>query len=75
MYVVADDEHHLGLFDVAPESPGHLIRLFEGDLSHKKKERKALKPDIESLVYIPTLLPVQGDGREGGNLGMLDAFI
>jgi hypothetical protein len=66
LYVVADDEHHLGVFDLAPERPGQLIRLFEGDLPDKKKKRKALKPDIESLVHIPTLLSFQDDARDGG---------
>lgn len=53
LYVVADDELHLGVFSVDPETPGELIRLLPGDLPETIIERKALKPDLEALVLLP----------------------
>ncbi len=32
LFVVADDELHLGLFDLGDPAPGRLVRLFEGSL-------------------------------------------
>ena len=37
IYVVADDELHLGVFARAPSEPGHLIRLFDGELARFQK--------------------------------------
>jgi hypothetical protein len=51
--MVADDEHHLALFDRADDSPGRLLRLLPGDLPRKKKKRKAVKPDFEILLALP----------------------
>jgi hypothetical protein len=55
LYVVADDEHHLGVFlaNTADRTPGDLIRLFEGKLPEKTKKRKAEKPDLETLTILP----------------------
>jgi hypothetical protein len=55
LYVVADDEHHLGVFsaNTADRAPGDLIRLFEGKLPEKTKKRKAGKPDLETLTVLP----------------------
>ncbi len=53
LYVVADDEHHLGVFPVAAETPGVLLRLFAGDLPVKPRARKKAKPDLEALVHLP----------------------
>ena len=53
LYVVADDELHLGVFPAAGDAPGHLIRLFEGALPASKAERKKLKPDLETLMKLP----------------------
>lgn len=55
LYVVADDELHLGVFPAVGEAPGHLLRLFDGDLPTDKAERKALKPDLESLALLPAM--------------------
>jgi hypothetical protein len=56
LYVVADDEHYLAMFDaIALQAPGRLIRLFEGDLPEVMEQRKALKPDLEALTLLPTL--------------------
>jgi len=51
-YVVADDEHHLGVFDDAT-SPGCLHRLIEGDLPFDVAKRKARKADLETLAFVP----------------------
>ena len=53
LYVVADDENHLGIFSVTQGSAGHLLRLFAGDLPDDTKERKAVKPDLEALTLLP----------------------
>ena len=58
LYVVADDELHLGVFeDTAatgmPPEPGALVRMLEGDLPIDAVERKAAKPDFETLVHLP----------------------
>ncbi len=54
LYVVADDEHHLGVFSADHALPGELVRLFDGTLPDKTKKRKAQKPDLETLLVIPT---------------------
>ena len=54
LYVVADDEHHLGVFSVDHALPGELVRLFDGTLPDKFKKRKAQKPDLETLLLLPT---------------------
>ncbi|MGF6178691.1 DUF6929 family protein [Ensifer sp. 4252] len=53
MYVVADDELHLGVFSVADRKPGHLIRVFDGVLPGSKAARKRQKPDLEALAFLP----------------------
>ncbi|CAM8664565.1 hypothetical protein MCEMSEM18_01300 [Comamonadaceae bacterium] len=56
LYVVADDEVHLGVFDSsAMHAPGALLRLLEGDLPHDKGARKKAKPDLETLAQLPPL--------------------
>lgn len=55
-YVVADDELHLGVFPVAGDAPGTLLRLFDGQLPLPTKERKQLKPDFEALALLPPFL-------------------
>jgi hypothetical protein len=54
LYVVADDELQLGVFDCDGDALGTLVRLFEGDLPLTKRERKASKPDFEALCCLPT---------------------
>ena len=53
LYVVADDELHLGVFPVSGDSKGELVRILPGELPGPKAERKRLKPDFESLVTLP----------------------
>ncbi|MFL5053580.1 MAG: DUF6929 family protein [Xanthobacteraceae bacterium] len=64
IYVVADDEVHLGVFPAVGSEPGRLIRLFDGALPDSKRKRKKQKPDLEAL----TLLPAFGDYRHGALL-------
>ncbi len=54
MYVVADDEHHFGVF-VANDHrlAGKLLRVRSGELPSEKEARKRRKPDFESLVVLP----------------------
>lgn len=51
LYVVADDEHHLGVF--RREGPGTLLKLIDGELPTEAKTRKKAKPDFEALVRLP----------------------
>lgn len=65
LFVVADDELHLGLFEdtVAagtPPAPGHLLPLLEGDLPRDAVQRKKAKPDFEALAHLP---PMPGCAR------------
>jgi hypothetical protein len=53
LYVVADDELHLGVFPAAGNSPGTLIRMLDGELPDSADARKKLKPDFEALVSLP----------------------
>jgi hypothetical protein len=53
LYVVADDELHLGVFRTTGRDPGELVRLFEGVLPSLKAERKKEKPDLEALMLLP----------------------
>lgn len=55
MYVVADDEHHLGVFQKDSQAPGDLFRLIDGELPSGKKDRKKHKPDFEVLLRLPPL--------------------
>ena len=66
IYVVADDELHLGVFRSGTGAPGHLIRLFDGELPDKPKARKKQKPDCEAL----TLLPAYNDYPYGALLAL-----
>jgi hypothetical protein len=53
-YIVADDELHLGVFRAGSDAPLELVRLFAGDLPEAAAVRKALKPDLESLLLLPS---------------------
>lgn len=53
-YVVADDEHHVGVFSSNDHRrAGHLLRLRRGSLPLDKKARKRRKPDFEALLVLP----------------------
>ncbi len=53
VYVVADDELHLGVFPRSGLAPGQLLPLFAGELPHEPKQRKKHKPDLEALTLLP----------------------
>jgi hypothetical protein len=53
IYIVADDELHLGVFSAGGSEPGYLLRLFSGDLPVSKAERKRQKPDLEAIAFVP----------------------
>lgn len=53
LYVVADDELHLGVFDLDAPAGGSTTRLFPGELPDDAKARKKRKPDLEALVRLP----------------------
>ena len=53
LYVIADDELHLGMFRARGRDPGTLVELHAGDLPLSRKERKRRKPDFESIVVLP----------------------
>ncbi|MBL8520228.1 MAG: hypothetical protein JNK75_06105 [Betaproteobacteria bacterium] len=53
LYVVADDELHIGAFRAGSRIPGALIRCFDGELPGPPIARKKAKPDLEALVLLP----------------------
>lgn len=53
LFVVADDEHHLAMFDLSNGEPGRLVPIFDGELPLRHRARKAAKPDCETLVLLP----------------------
>jgi hypothetical protein len=63
LYVVADDEHGLGVFDLDDSGPGRMFRIFAGELPLHHKDRKAEKPDLEAMTVLPAF-----DGHPFGAL-------
>lgn len=55
LYVIADDELHLGKFLLEGNTAGEFYRCFAGELPIDHDSRKAEKPDIEVLMLIPQL--------------------
>ena len=53
LYVIADDELHLGVFPAAGTAKGTLLRLLPGKLPAAPKKRKARKADFEVLTLLP----------------------
>ena len=53
LYVVADDELALGIFDRQSDAPGTLLPLAAGALPQEHAARKAAKPDCEALAVLP----------------------
>lgn len=54
LYVVADDELHIGAFRAGSQNPGTLIRCFDGGLPAEPRARKRAKPDFEALTMLPS---------------------
>ena len=79
LYVVADDMLHLGVFDATSDNAGQLVRLFPGSLPNDPASRKALKPDLETLVLLPefhgypagALLALPSGSRPNRHMGNL----
>jgi hypothetical protein len=82
LYVIADDEHHLGVFDLAGQHDAGWMRLFPGDLPDDAAARKARKPDLEALVRLPpfaghaagALLALPSGSRRNRQTGVLLAL-
>lgn len=53
LYVVVDDEFHLGVFPANGAAAGTALRILEGELPGNHTERKRLKPDLEALMLLP----------------------
>ncbi len=53
LYIVADDELHLALFELGDDKPGTWLRLMPGMLPVDYQERKKAKPDLESITHLP----------------------
>lgn len=53
LFVLADDENHVGVFPSEGNGPGNLVRIAEGTLPLEAKPRKRHKPDFESIARIP----------------------
>ena len=53
LYVVADDERVMGGFSLLDQRPGTVLTIISGDLPANAKQRKAAKPDFESLTGLP----------------------
>lgn len=84
LFVVADDEHHLAMFDLSSREPGRRVAIFGGELPLRHEARKAAKPDCEALLLLPAFagyphgaLMAMGSGsrpaRQRGALLALDA--
>lgn len=65
VYVIGDDELHLGVFELSADGPGHLRRVLEGELPDDQ-ERSKEKPDLEALTLLP---PFEGSPH-GALLGL-----
>jgi hypothetical protein len=66
LFVVADDELHLGCFPACGRGDGHTVRLFAGELPLAHDARKAGKPDLEALLHLPPF----GDASCGALLAL-----
>ena len=58
VYVIGDDELHLGVFELSSGEPGRLQRVLEGELPDGHDERSEEKPDLEALTLLP---PFEGN--------------
>lgn len=82
LYVVADDELVLGVFSMQNDQPGQTLTIIPGALPQEAKQRKAAKPDFESLTYLPAsamyphgaLLALGSGSTEQRKRGMLWPF-
>ena len=79
IFVVADDEYSLLIFDEGKRGPGHFMRILEGELPEEKERRQKEKADLESLALLPpyrnlehgSLLALGSGSSEKRNRGVL----
>jgi Family of unknown function (DUF6929) len=53
VYVIADDELCLAVFDASSDAPGRLERALSGELPVEQRARSEAKPDLEALTTLP----------------------
>ncbi len=53
LYVIADDEHFLGIFPASGDAPGKRLSLLDPRLPNDPAARKASKPDLEVITLLP----------------------
>ena len=53
VYVIADDELDLAVFDASSDSPGRLEQALSGELPVEERARSEAKPDLEALTTLP----------------------
>jgi len=53
VYVIGDDELHLGVFRLSSSEPGRLRQVLRGELPDDHGERAQAKPDLEALTVLP----------------------
>jgi hypothetical protein len=53
VYVIADDELYLAVFDASSDAPGRLEQALSGELPVEEKARSQAKPDLEALTTLP----------------------
>jgi hypothetical protein len=53
VYVIGDDELHLGVFRLSSSEPGQMVRVLAGAVPDDHGERSNLKPDLEALTVLP----------------------
>ena len=66
VYVIADDELDLAVFDASSEGPGRLVPALSGELPAERAARSKAKPDLEALTSLP---PFEGHPH-GALLGL-----
>ena len=63
VYVIADDELCLAVFDATSAEPGRLERVLSGTMPAEQRARSEAKPDLEALTTLPPF-----EGRPYGAL-------
>lgn len=83
LFVIADDELVLGVFDLQNQQPGQALTIVPGELPDDSAQRKKVKPDFESLTRLPVssryphgaLIALGSGSTEQRKQGMLWPFI
>ena len=53
VYVIGDDQLHLGVFRMSSPEPGETVRVLGGELPQEAESRSEEKPDLEALTMLP----------------------